>query len=675
MGGTPILIAVLAGGSLASSAAAQPQGPDPTEGPVVVGTPRDKWKAFELVKFDAAFAFLGQHRTDRLRQSNGDTIVERESLLRELLDLSGQASIGHPNFIDLTGSAQFGLDHRNFHSDAVDQSSSDRSFVDLFDIRALMLGNGPVPTTLYARREQNLINQGFGGRIKQTVEETGAIAQFRSEIAPTTLQYFHRRIEFDGALDFGDSVTTQDTFTGQSGIRISGNQRLDVAYTFDRINEEQTGFFSDSFDRHDANIVHTLTFGPEAIGHELRSSLRIYDQGGQFRQQNARLDELLVLRHTDRLETRYSATVDDQTRAGQDQQLYRGEVSIRYRLFESLVSSASAGAQRLAAPDNFTSDDAFVSGHLDYTKRVPLGRLNASAGIAYNAQDNSTRGSPLSITRDARVFDDPFPIVLPRRNIVQGSIVLLPPLGFLPYREGIDYTVRYFPDRVEISVPPGSAIQNGQTVLANYDIGPEPANQINTLGTSTSARYSLTEGALRGLSAYFNYRTSDPQLSAADPSLFVLDGFRDLLLGVQYVRSGLDLKYEHEQRTSSVSPFSSDRFQAMYSRPLGRESVVSLDLTHESIEYPLEANRVDFDRITGRWNQRVMPTLDINVRLEYRNERDRLNGDSEGFDQILGFTWHKAQTTVYVSFQNALVQGANSERTSQLLQLGFRREF
>ncbi len=672
MGREPVLIAVLAGGLWASAAPGQPQGQD---GPVVVGDRRDKWKAFELRSMKADFEFLGQYRNDRLRQSGQDTIVERESLLRESLNLSSEASIGHKNLIDLFGSVQFGLDNRTFDGTTPGSESSDWTFLNLYDARALVLGSGRVPTTMYARREQNVFDQGFGGRVDQTMQEEGVIVQVQSDVAPTTLQYFHRRQEFDNAFDMGGGITTQDTFTGQSGIRINSNQHLDVNYTFDRVEEEQGGALFDSLDRHDANIVHTVGFGPEAHRHELRSSLRYFDQSGRFAQQDLRWDELLVLRHTDRLETRYSATVDDQSRTGQDQQFYRGEASIRHRLFDSLISTASAGAQRLSGPEGFTSDDTFASGHLDYTKRVPLGRLNASVGVTYNAQDNSDRGSPVSVTNEPQVFNDPLPIVLQRRNVVPGSIVLRPPSGFPPFVEGLDYTLRFFPDRVEVSIPVGSAIQSGQTVLANYVIGPEPGNQIDSLGTTTSARYSLTEGALRGASVYSMYRTLDQQVTAQDPNLFALDDFRDLLLGAEFERGGFDAKFEHERRWSDLTPFESDRIEAMYRLNLGRDSVASIEYSHDSIRYPLEHNRWDVDRITGRWVQRISPRLDFNARLEYRSENDRLRGDTEGFDQILGVNWHRGQTSIYFTVQNAFVNGPGFERTSQLFQLGLKRDF
>jgi hypothetical protein len=667
------VIAGLAGVALARVAFAQTAQPE--GGPVVVGAPHESWRDFEIEHVEAALEFLGQHRQDKLRQAFGPTLVDRETLLRETLNISGEASIGHKNLFDLTGSAQLGLEDRFTDSDSAGMTTHESDFLNLYDVRGLILGNSAFPVTAYARREQSLIDRAFAGTIDSTLTEYGVIGQLQSDRAPTTVQYFHRTQEQSDQFGLTGSTVTQDTFTGQSGILINQSQHLDIAYTFDHVDEESVGAPGDTYDRHDANIVHTLDFGPESRPHELRSSFRIYDQGGRFAQQDLRWDELLVLRHSDRLETRYTTSVDRQERGGESQWLYRADASIRHRLFESLVSTATVGAQRFQAPGDFQSDDWFVTGQLDYTKKAAPGRIDASAGASYDAQSNSPRGGTASVINEAHIFNDPFPIVLSRRHIVPGSIVVTPPSGFPAYVEGIDYTVRIFPDRAELTVLPASAILDGSTVLASYDVGPEPGSDIDTTGTTFSFRYTLTDGLLQGLAGYTTYRTIDHHLSTEDPSAFVLDDVRDLLVGVEYNRAGLDVKLEHEDHDSTVSPSDTDRFMATYLQPLGRNSALSLQLTHEIIDYQMPDNRVQFDRATARWDQRLNPSFDFNLRLEYRNERDSLAGDSEGFEQLLGFNWHRGQTTIYGSVRNVFLDGPSTETTSQLFQLGLRRAF
>lgn len=673
MRATPLILSLAAGAAIATAARAQTQAPQ-AEGPVIVGENKPKWKLLELGRVDAALDLVGQYRNDRLSSTSGSAST-RDTLFRESLELSTTASIGHKNLIDLSASGKLELDQRSIHSDLAGQDANEQDYLGAYDIRALILGSGPAPVTVYSKRDQNTIDRGFGSRIDQTVNENGAILQLQSQVAPTTLQYFHRSQDLQDSFAFANSHTTQDTFTAQSNLHLTTHQRLDLNYTFDAINEEQPGLFQDSFNRHDANIVHTLAFSGDTPTNELRSSLRLYSQSGDFAQDNLRWDELLTLQHTPRLDTRYHAIFDRQSRDGLDQELYRGEATIRHRLFDSLTSTATAGAQRLVAPLNFTSNELFASGQLDYTKKVVLGRLDASLGLSVNNQDNSARGGILPVTNQAATASSLQPIVIPRGNVVSGSLVLLPSAGGLPFREGIDYTVTYFPDRVEISIPPGSAITDGQSVFASYDIGPEPGSQIDTLGTSASARYSLTQGTLRGLATYITYRTVDHSLQSSNPTSFVLDDFQNLLVGVEYTRDGLDLRVEQEKRWSNIAPFDRFRALAQYNQTLGRDSSLGLDLSHETIDYSLQNNRSDIDRATARWNHRLSDSLAFKARLDYRDQRDRLSGNTQAFEQSLELTWTRAQTTIYGSVQNSFINGPSTDRTSQFLQIGIRRTF
>lgn len=667
---TGVQIVLLAGSTVGGAAIGQ----QPEAGPVIVGEQREQWGGLELRRLEISAEVLAQYRSDRLRQAGAPDLADREKLLRTVLDLGGDVSVGHQNFLDISGAAQLGVDHRRFDSDTVALESSERSIVDLFDVRGLLLGTGPMPVTLYTRREENILDRPFAGSINQLVTESGVIAQLNADRAPTTFHYYHREQNLDDPFDLFASRTIQDTFTAQSGIRIDDDQRLDIAYTFDHVDEAPTPATSDTYDRHDANIVHTLNFGDDPLRHELRSSLRYYEQGSLFPQRDVRLDELLVLHHTDRLESRYTLTLDEQSRSGRDQRLYRGEAAIRHRLFDSLVSRASIGTQRLDA-DDFTSEDAFLSADFDYTKLAGPGRIDASAGASFNTQDNSALGGSLSIVNEAHVFNDPFPIVLPRRNIVPGSIVLTPTVGFPVFVEGVDYTLAILPDRAEVTPIPGGAILDGQTILASYDVGPEPASEIDTSNLAFSFRYTLTRGPLRGLGGYTRYRTTDHSLRTATPASFVLDEPSDLLFGVELVRSDFDLRLEHERHESDVNPFNTLRAQGRYYRPIGRDSSLSLDLTHEEIDFTARGNRVDFDRATARWLQRIDHDLDLSARLEYRNERDSLAGDSEAFDQSLAIAWRKGRTLIYASIRNGFLYGPSSDRDSQLFSIGIRRSF
>jgi hypothetical protein len=167
----------------------------------------------------------------------------------------------------------------------------------------------------------------------------------------------------------------------------------------------------------------------------------------------------------------------------------------------------------------------------------------------------------------------------------------------------------------------------------------------------------------------------DHSLSTANPSLFVLDDFRDLLLGLEYLRGGLDLKAEYQMHDSTVNPYDTTRLQAIFFEAISRDSVLSLDASYEIIEYSMPENRVVFTHVIGRWDQRINPEFQFNIRLEYRQEDDDLLGNSQGFDQVLGFNWRKRQTTIYGSISNDILNGPSSDTMSQMVTFGIRRDF
>lgn len=662
--------------ALAGTASAQTVTGQPDDGgPLVVGTPRESWRRFQLQRLDAALEFRGEYQHDKLEVTGQPSQTTTQWRLRELLDVSGQAFVGHRNLLDITAAAQLGLEDIDTSSNIPGLDTSETDFVAIYDINALLLASSKLPTNFYARREENQLDRAFAGSIDETISEAGFSARYQSERAPTSLTYFHREDQLKG--DFGqiDSKTNQDSINFTNAIFITPRQRLETTYTFDRIDERQQGGYSDSYDRNDLNVVHTATFGEENRPHELRSSFRLYDQTGRQEQSRINWDELLTLRHSERLESRYNIVAEDLEVRGQDQQLLRGEASIKHRLFDSLTSVATVGAQRYEAPGSFTSDGAFINGQLDYTKKVPLGRLDASAGGGFNAQRNSDRGSTVSVIDEPYTFVDGFAIIIARRNIVPGSIVITPTSGFPVYQEGLDYTVQYFPDRAEVRGVVGGAWVNGQRLNISYDLGPEPGNDVDTTALTFSIRYTLTEGWLRGTAFYGTYRNVRQSISAADPSLFRPDDLDDLLLGVEHQFSNLTVLYEYNIHDSTFDPYTLHRIQAIYSLPLGPASALNAEFTREMINYSDDGDDVNFDRGSLRWVSRLGRDLDFNVGLEYRNEDSSLSGDSTGFEQTVGLTWTKRQTTIFASFRNSMLDGSASNETSQYLQFGFRRTF
>jgi hypothetical protein len=266
-------------------------------------------------------------------------------------------------------------------------------------------------------------------------------------------------------------------------------------------------------------------------------------------------------------------------------------------------------------------------------------------------------------------------VIVDRRNILPGSITVTSATGFPTYTEGFDYTVAYFPDRAEITVVIGANIADGQTILVDYTVGPEPSSDIDSVTTTVSVRYTFTETALHGLAFFTTYRTQDFNISTSDPSLFVLDDYRDLLYGTEFRRGGLRLLVQQDIHDSTTNPFTNTRLEADYGLRLGPDSMFSIELSRDLINYDDPDNDVVFDRIDSHWNQRLSRQWDMELRVRYFDESNELEGDSRGVDQSLALHWRKGRTTAYANIRNAFNFSDPSKTTSQTLELGFRRDF
>jgi len=653
------------------------QSAPPAEGPIVVGEQRPRFRGLELLRLEAAVDLWAQWRADRLMQDGQPTLTEEENLYRQTLDLSGEASIGHKNLLNLSGNLRLAFEEDALSSDLSGTQSSTTSLNALYDLSALILANGPVPTTAYTRRDESYFNPDFGGSIKNTVTEFGAIAQVRSDVAPTQVQVLHREQEQADRFGTGGFSSTQDSAIVHSEIRMTPNQRVAADYTFDHISQDSGGGgngFQDTYDQHDATLTHWLTFGAQSRD-TLRSSLRFQERTGLYAERISRWDEELTLRHTPRLETRYYGRLENLERQGHEQRTARGSALIRHRLYESLTSTASIGGSSLDVPGEFTSDEVFATGALDYVKRVPYGRLNAGVSLSGTHQENGARGTTVPVVNGTYVFNDPFPLTLNRRNIIPESIVVRDTTRVRVFIEGVDYTKLAFPDRVELTRVVGGAISNGQAVVIDFEVGPEPANQVDSTTGTVSVRYSITEGALKGLAAYATYRQLDQSVDSASPALFVLDNPRDLRYGLEYRVTDLTLTAERQHHDSDISPFDATRLQAHYNRRFSRSSLLSLGVSREEADYRFTGERVELYLATGRWSHKLAKDLDFSVHAQGRQEYHNSSPDIRGFEGGVDISWHRGQTTFYGSIYASMLDAGATSTQSQAITIGLRRAF
>lgn len=646
------------------------------EGPIVVGERAERLKFFTLDYIDTSLDFYSRYRRDKRTTSGAGSQTDTELLFRETLGVSSRFFLGHPNLADVTASGSIGLEDNFIDSDVRGLSNEhETSLYTQFDVNALILGEGPAPLTLFARRYESLLERAFIGSVESTTMEFGASVRMFLDTVPTTVSYTHRIEDQNDDFGFNDDRLTQDTFTIQSLWSPSDRHRFSFDYVLDLVDESRAVGFDTSYTRHDASLVHQYRFGNDDQ-HDLRSNLRLFHQDyGDFDQTLVRLLETLTLRHSDTFESRYDLTLEDREIGGQSQRLYRGLVTLRHRLFDSLVTTGTLGASRFEfSEENFTSDEFRAGVNFEYVKRVPYGRLDLSMGLNLIHQDDSSRGSELTILDSPRPFPDAAPIIITGNNILPNSIVVTDSTGTRRYVEDVDYRLRVFGDRIELSRLVGGMIVENETVLVDYTIGPDVATTIDTFAFALAGRYTVEEGFLAGLSPYFDFRDVSQSISPSSATRTPFD-VTSIRAGADYRIGRFTFNGEYEHQDSSISPFDAWRASVRYEHRLGLNSFVRLNYIHEEIDFQGGGGTIDLDRVIAEYGHRFGNGFEVRVRGLYRNERDSLSVDTEGFEQSLELNWQLRQTTLSASIRNATLESGNEKTESQEFAFALRRLF
>jgi hypothetical protein len=642
-----------------------------------VVSPRQELTWLDFYYLDASLELEYRRDVSRVDPTVGSSTKDTENRFRELLELSTQGFVGHPNLLQLDLSGGLRFTQRIVDEDTTGIDDNFDEFLFEYDLNGLFFQEQKYPFSIYSRRTQSDIDRLFGGSVEQTWTQTGGRLTVRSETFPTNIEIFARELEQDDRTFAQDFTLDQKTAQADGRINIAPNQQMWWDFSYDDIKESGESRATRSFDRAEANVSHTIDFG-FTDEHQLRSRIHLFDQSGDRDFQQLLWTERLHLRPNRTLDVYFDTRLEDFERETVEVRRFDASTNFRHQLFESLVTSGRFGAihQDLRG-DPFESDEIQASLVFDYTKRVPLGTLFAGMGGNLNRIWQKERGVVIPVPENQFTFPPTDLIIVFADNVVPSSIVVTD-LGGAPYSLGSDYLQLVTPDRFEIRrLPLPGGIAFGETVEISYDIGPEPSGRTTTTDLGFNVRYTFDETFLSGLSLYVIYLDQDQERTPEDFAATLQENdFTDLRYGVEYNAWNLYLKAEAQERDSSISSFDSIWLEARYTQPLGRGSSLGLSAAYQEIDRRDENVRTANTTITGSWNQRFTDHLRGSLILVYQNIDGNVGFDTEAFDQTLNLRWVYRQTQIYAQLRNAIRDNTGADDTwFQTFSLGVRREF
>lgn len=652
---------------LALSGAAQGQ-----EEPIVIGQ-RKRYDPFHMERPELTLEFLVRYSKDNYKFKGGErTETEASNLLfQETISGSTSGYVLSPNVFTTNVSGAFGLSQNSTESNG-DTADSNGTFYE-FDITNVIMPASRAPLTVFARRSVDLLDVPFGATLENTQTEYGATWNIQSEKLPTVFTV--RRIEQDQTTLQGDTEFSyaQNVFQWHTDWRMSKTQTMSWDYTYTTLDDDGSAN-TETFDSHDATITHEISFGKDSQ-HRLESSLNYYEESGDFPQNRTRVDEYLLLRHSDRFETYYTYRYNNNEYETSEFVEHRATANFRHRLFDSLTTTGTAGLGYYEQDSNATSHEQFADLRFDYTKKVPLGRLALGLGGGFNFQQNDARVDPIQIVNEPYTFDPIQPIVIRRRDINPASIVITDSNGIRTYARNIDYTQQDFPDRVEIRRINGGAILPNESVLIDYQIEPEPANDRDTYFFGFGGRYNIAEGPLSGLSVYARYLMQNQEVSSKSAFAFTPDDIQEYTFGAEYRFWKMILQAEHRIHDSTVSPYNETRLDAQYNDRIGLYTNLGLGASYFMTEYE-DADESSQLLLHGNLEHRFSRQLYGRATVSwYQDESGSTQGDGEGWDEEVELRWNYRQTEIYGNVRHSIQDTGDQENSFIIFQMGIIRKF
>ncbi len=637
------------------------------QGPVVVTQQLDL-QSFTLEQFDAALEFEYRWQTDGATDANGRSRETTEHRFREILELDGVASIAHPNLFELSFNTQFWF--TQYGGDI----STDNIFLFLYDFRAHILKEQKLNFTLYTRRNQTDVDRQFGGSLLSNTEEYGAVVNLRSEVIPTTVTFYRQTQDQEDPLSISDFFIDRDSVDADGQVLLGTSNTSWWTYMYDDITQSGGGG-PISFKRHQGNFDNLITFGADEQ-HSLRSGVFIFNQTGDFEQQQLRWSERLRFEHSESFRTWYESRLQFLNRPDFEQRSWIAAGNFRHQLYDSLTTTGRIGASHLDIPtDDFNSQEIFAELVSDYVKTVPYGVLDLGGEFVWSHGEDSDRGSVIPIFDESLTFNLADMAFLEGQNILTDTIVVTDASGVVVYSEGLDYIVEEFPGGVEITRLPGSAIPDQSKVLVDYDIGPVPGGTRRTLGWGMNGAYTFDEGLLRGLSVYARYFQQDEDLDPVLPDSPIPNSFTNLVYGAGYDFWKINLSAERQQREGELAPFDSTRLEGRFVERFGSGNALVLTAWYQDLNRLNPGVRDKTLTLSARWVQQFTDRLRGSVLFSYRNTNDNAGRDSEAFDGEINLLWQYRQTSIYARYRASFVDSNINDTRFQRLTMGIRREF
>jgi len=613
---------------------------------------------------------------------DGPNYWSQESMARESVGVDTDGYVYHPNLAEYSADVTVGLVQERFRSNFPEPTfQPDKTDGNLlqFDVQLNLLKIKPYPGRLYARRYEALEPRPFSPTTRRRSEKYGGEWRYVDSTIPTRVQVDHTTVDFD-QLGTNELDYTQRDFIA----------RLETGYNFTKDNfleflvehretkqQNKLSPVAFEFDVDDLRLGHRLRFGEDAES-RLESNLNYYNQTGTFEVERAEWTETLsaVLLESLRAWLNWDLIQRDQGSFNSpitiEDTLMRLTGSLEHKLYESLTTTVGGRLESQDFKDGPNIDRYGVHGGLRYRKENPVGVLQAAYRIGFQSTDNTGSDVFIPVIDEPHTFNDPFPIVLSGTNIVESSIEITDLPGTTLYLRDLDYALVKFPSRVEIYRIPTGRINNGQTVLVDYDLEPVPAYTLDQVRQNLLVRHEFEFG----LAPYYRLDIQDQSVKPPDLASPVENSYDKHALGLEYQDRKLSAKAEYQRSSGSLDSYDGVFLSGSFTERLGETGSLHFSALWSRIAFDEPDERLAKNLNLGaQYRQELVRHLNLDVSAMYRLLDDTSLGTSDGIDVDAMLELLYGKTTVRLACDFSVFDTDRVNREWIMVYLQLTREF
>ncbi len=518
---------------------------------------------FQLFRVEAPEGEIGlvfEHEKITRDQKNSEKTKERDIDFREELSMDTRGSIYHPKLFQFDLSGTFGLTQSKRTSDTFDEDESRK--IQGLGFLGTILKDHPYSADLFGDIRSDRINREFAEDLFNELERYGARLRFRNDFVPLTLQFEDQQIDTESSTE--SFVTTNRNYLAAAS-HMTDESETAVSYSFTETTEtrENRDYDTDEFNASNRYML-------DEKGHFVLTSVaRIFDQTGDVIFRNIDLTELLLVKHSESLESNYQYRLDLRQTMEERSDRHTLTAGVTHKLYDSLRTRLEVEGFTEKITDkegNADGVDDEIRNRLDlqYKKEIPGGKLFVNAGWMYELNDEDFNATTRRIIDESITLADIEIVLLDNRRIDRTTVVVSDDTGTVFYIEGTDYSLHLIGDLLEIRRIAGGLINDGDRLLVDYTFSTDPSLQYAT----TTQNYGVRANLCDLFTPYFRItrRSNDLWSGNATTRLETLD---QRIYGIEFEYDGFRIRQEFEDHDSSTLPFRSALSEASFQTTFG----------------------------------------------------------------------------------------------------------